>query len=721
MYTAILLIVFTTLLLSGCSNNSETHDMYISDILFNSKRGDLVSLTITPDSEVYAASWENGIARYNSDGDLLEVYHNTEFIYGITYNDGLLYGFNSLNMNIMEYDLEKKSMRVVYAGIEADNIRSIEVSDGYIFLIVIPSFSDVIYEMTGDGFQSYNEQFLRIDISSGEMVELTDIKNPMVLYKNSSGQLYLYAYTNNQYVLYRYNPKNAKSEKISEMDDVGYIFYFAYEHDAFVFFSNGIKAKQMPNGIVYNVARVAPLTSAGCFSFYQGNFVFLQQYESVFTESGSHDCCEEDHNHPPLPTTSIQTIRLAQDYVFMVDSINLSNLQSNQGTLHISAAYHNQVISTEHMFEQSGIMAVYIDQPVSNWDEYQGFLTSIMAGDSSIDIYILHYNDETTQAMRNIGYYVPLTDSEPIQSYFNQCFDWVRDIATVPGGDIWMLPVQFEIPVLWYIPENFERFNLTFADVVSFDGYYSTVERLNRENGSYHHFLHTDFYDWVSQYEMTYCDYENGVVKIDTPVFFRLFERLWTGWHRYEGVGGNLPWHPVLQFFNQIDWDWGTFITDVPQPRYNTEHVVFKLEYLSRHFDGLQTGIADWRALPIPRVTSNVETNYMYCSIAIINPHSTNRDLAMAFLEAAAKDMVSAVDHPIFIYNNTSMYEGKYDMTLPVYMDLLDLFSNGSVIATGFLGKGEYNTIVEEFQAQRITLTEALSELQRKAEFWLNE
>ena len=59
-----------------------------------------------------------------------------------------------------------------------------------------------------------------------------------------------------------------------------------------------------------------------------------------------------------------------------------------------------------------------------------------MAGDDSMGIYILGAERFETKALKEQGRYVSLSESAPIQTYLDSCFDWVGESARTSDGDI---------------------------------------------------------------------------------------------------------------------------------------------------------------------------------------------------------------------------------------------------------------------------------------------
>jgi len=728
-------VVLALLFLSACRDNNGNKDsgsfgIDLDNIFFRSKVDNLVSFTITPDAEVFGATFSGGIARYSHTGDLIEAYPGTEYIFGLNYSHGLIYGYHYINKNILEFNPNNGEIRTIYTNLVFDDVCCLAVIGDYLVMIIIPSFSYLSFDVMEGDFMDFGKQFIAITISSGELTELPGIKHPMCFYKSSTGELYVYARLENQYILFNYDVGGQTATCEAVMDDVGYLYGFAYEHNSFVYYYMGIHAKKMSERMFYSVANIEPFAYGGnYFSYYNGNLVILEQHSELINVpvSNGHECDDSGNlcYHVPDALTSIQTLRIGPEFVIHISigsgiGQNGGVVVEDRGNIVISAAQWEQFFSIPSIRARTGVTGIYTNQPTSSWDAYTEFLTSIIAGDDSIDIYILTMNESITRALRDQGGYVPLTGSGTIQAYLDSCFDWVREAATTPGGDIWMLPLNYDALMMWYVPEGFERFNISPADVSTFDGYLQVLERLNREKGDFETFstfLQGVEYYWFTQYEMTYNDYDNGIVDFDTDVFRRYFKNMWAGWDIEGDPNNKSTHHPVMQFDQLEWWNWNPLEHPI-QPDYDLERVIFKTEMYSFKLDS-GFNLEDWRVLPLPRVSENVQHNYFNFTYALVNPFSNNKELAIEFLEAAARDMLSTITRPAFVLKELSAYEGYFDMSLPVFMDLHSIFNNGAVIENIF--PDGYMSIVADYQKGKLSLQESVDEIQRRVMFWASE
>ena len=676
-----------------------------SEIFFKTPENavNFVSLAVGENADVYAATYEGTVSRYTPEGELVREYPGTEFFCALQYTDGFLYGFNANTKDIVRLDPESGELQVLYAELDAVQLSAMAVVGSRMYLIAVPPFGNSTFDTTEDYYTNYGEKFFVLDMESGELAEITKITHPMTLYGNSKGALYVYAHPEDSYILYQYDMKTQMPVEIANMDDVGYLFSFACEGDSFVYLSatGGVNAKKMPDGLVYNVADILPVTYNGiCFAYHKGNFIFLELNET-----------NKDENNMQLKTI-IHTLSLSSEYVTLLDHTTPCEIEP-LGNITISVLGSNIYFNEKNLYENSGIKAVFVEQP-QDLDKLQEFYTSLMAGDETVDIYVLGAGLPAVNTLMKQKGYEPLNDSKTIRTYIENAFDWVGENMTAPNGDIWMFPLYYRMEALWFVPENFELYDLTATDVATFDSYYKTVEKLNTIH-SEHKVFARDFssaeYNWVVQYESIYNDYDSRKINFTTDIFRNFFDKIWTGWSLTKG-----ELHPILEKNTQLDIH---INSSSVFPEYDAETVVFSLMNIRDQLTHVQN-IEKWRALPLPRITSEVTSNIADSYCAVVNPYSKNKELAIAYLEAAAEDVLSSMKQPNFTLKDLSSYEGYYDMTIPVYHDIYELFKNGGTYSI-CLPHRERMNIIYEYQHGNLTLDEAIAEIQRKAEFMAGE
>lgn len=709
--------VMTTSTIPSDNKETESESPQVSEVSYRSKNRELLSIAVSPEGKMYASTIKDGIICYSLEGDVLEKYPDTEKIAGLCYSNGLIYGFERDTNNIMELNPETKEVRLVSDGYPNGNIKSITVNDGKVLLLYMPFAEEgqesAPPEVAADGYINQQEAIYIIDIESGEMSEL-GIENAIAFYTGSDEKLYVYTRpAENRYVLCSYDVASGSLAEIAEMNDIGYIYNFAYEQDNFISASSlGIRVKRMSDEVVYISASVIPYSFGGpSYSYYDGHLLFLESRETSRPKVID--------GFPYFPTH----LRVLSFDAEMIELVR-ENTEGGRGEVVISAVPYNQVIDTDKMLDISDISGKYVS-PASGQEEYQAFLESVLSGDDTTDIYMFNLVDDISQKIQDQSAYVPLSDSEPINTYLNQCFDWVGESAKNAQGEIWMLPVSFDASALWLVPQNFDRFGLTPDRVDTFDKYLQTIQWLNREKGdltTHATVISALNSDWQFQYEMTHNDYTNGIVNFNTDEYRRFLDGMWTGWRRNDAPELDTSRHPILQ------QDLGAqALEPAPEgvdasmysPDYDISRVIFKLESIAYQMEKGSLGIGHWRVLPLPRISQDVKNNYFVCSYAMINPHSKNQELAKEYLETLAQNMLEVVANPVFVQEDTSVYADYYDMNIPVFQDLYNLYLNGAVFRN-VCNLGETYLKIDDYQNGDLTLDDLVGEIQGRAEAWMN-
>ena len=736
------LLIITALIasfLAGCTGGNDVSDytgpIFTSEYAFR-------SFAITPDTEVYGLSPGQPVGKYTSDGELLDTYPGTEGFNNLCYSDGFLYALDWLK--VVKIDVNSKTIRSVaeLSGV----VRSMAVSGGSIYIITVADLGDADFTQIGsDGYIDYHEKFIEIDIESGEITERTEVKRPIAQYLASDGTLYIYSRPDNDYVLYSLNTKTKKLKKAADMNGTGYTTAFVREGNFFVFASgSGLSSKNMKNKKISVCVNGAMLPPGYDMVYHNGNIVFA-------------DTSPQDGEN------AFRNVFLGKNSAKPLDGKGMTMEYKGEITV-FTSSYES--FNTEALLRLTGINAVYDNSMRQGEDVYNAFLTSILAGDPDIDIYILNGSMDVTRGAVKTGYYVPLNDSAPIQGYFDRCFDWVGESAKATNGDTWALPVYYSMYALFYIPENMERFGVDPRDLTYLNGYIETLNRINPIKAEYFtvdDFLDRAFPKYLMQYD-SFCR-DSGNYDYSTPLYRGMFETLFSGcryflytfeMNQYEG---GLPlYHPIIQdnyhyesvYRNVLgDWDfWDPERTIFAVESADTiggigkfnETVLYYTENPDQYHGSLDKmpplrNLRGWRAQPAPRLSEDIKYNYAETSYAFVNPYSKNKEFAVEYLEAAADKMLAAVTHdnparapfgriPIFTLKDLSAYQGYYDMSIPLFMDIYEIYKDG---ATGELAFPMETTMdlfkpyFADYQDGKITLDEAIAARQREVDMWLYE
>lgn len=373
----------------------------------------------------------------------------------------------------------------------------------------------------------------------------------------------------------------------------------------------------------------------------------------------------------------------------------------------------NMVLNTVAIEDASGLKT----KMMRNQKRPEEFLLEIMAGNPEVDIYVLSSANKVAQAMKEKGIYVPLNDSDVIKEYKEACFPYIAEEMVTESGDIWMLPCRVSATCIWYVEENMEKFGIGTEELQTLDSFYALSKEMKEKLAGTEYRCYVESpsnfgHAMENQYDTFYCDFKNGVVNYKTEEFRAFFKEQWSDWIIYSPE----PVHPFM-VDTQVDDKSINMIWE--HPRFSTERVVYKWTWPSAHLEyGAWEG---WRVSPEPRFSETIEGNCVDMVGLIVNPYSEQKDLAVAYLEAIAENPVgtsAGISNFPFLFEDMSLYEERYDITLPAVQDMYQLFKDGYLSGVSYPYP---DTFVLEYQEGRLTLEETLEKMERDTEMWLNE
>ena len=122
----------------------------------------------------------------------------------------------------------------------------------------------------------------------------------------------------------------------------------------------------------------------------------------------------------------------------------------------------------------------------------------------------------------------------------------------------------------------------------------------------------------------------------------------------------------------------------------------------------------------MPRLSEDVPATYVEAEFAIINPYSQNKEAALSVLEDIAENYMSVRGGQAkysFLLEDKAAYSDDYHPDSQVFADFYDIAKEGFVF-TYEIGSA---SIREDFSKGLISAEEALEELQRQVDIYLNE
>jgi hypothetical protein len=717
-----ILLIISLLIISSCGksdNNGISEDWNFESLRLGEVEADeMFSLdgenvrwfTLSDNGDVIAVTENHSLARFNRNGDLIEKYDNAGVLSNLYYSNNKIYAYDVLLENLIAYDLETKTQISISEKFDFNiiEIKDLIALDDMVLVLLVPVHSCDDCENHFDwgrvdenGYTDFGELLYKIDLSTGKVSNL-EIHNIISIYRNTMGNIFYYAYKDNNFNLYHYDITTGQNRIVSNMNDVGYLFAFIYEGNNFTYINSELSLlnKNISEQTIDLLESNVFTASGSNVWFYAGHMVYLQL--SIFVNGSN--------------SNDVTSIYIGYLYQTEDSIVNDGGISSKTERLTISAWQHYPVINTSFLRSITGISGIIQNPPLDS----MVFLTEIMAGNENVDIYIINSGGYVTNKLIEMGFYVPLNESEIIYNYVNNSFDYILDYSK-NTGEIWGIPLSSDASAIIYVPENFNKFELTYDNVKLWEDYIITLENLKITGEVLHAFGNSAeilFFDLYFQYGFTYNDFQNKYVNFRTDIFRNLFSLL-DGYRLFEGEN-----HPLFKqnfdfrFMRENGID--GFYSNYP------EHVIFKSDRISNFLNPYEPNIegyslSDWRVFPSPRISENVEKNDVLVYYVVINPNSRNIDAAKTYLEAIAENPHNAIQSEVqnFTQRDISFYEGTYDISLSVFQDIFNLFKNGIIVFNP--NHNLSNQFVDDYQRGRRTLEETIDMLQREYEMALNE
>ena len=255
-------------------------------------------------------------------------------------------------------------------------------------------------ELIGDiGFE-YDGTLLYSYTLGSDKAERVEVEYPVSIAENVSGELCVYAVDENG----TYFTAGIHGKKV--YNDLGKIVGFGFTgENSFVFYSS-----EKPFSL--NIGRT--------------------DSDSIFAELAEN--------------TAAYRIKVRGGYVFYVNSftgklerINCSAFDKQNEII--------RFLSPEYTFNKPfgiGYMTDYKEL------DNNSFSLAVLSRDSSFDIFMVDSYDGFSSNIRDKGSFYPLNDVPNVSEYLDKCFPFIKDAATDSDGNIWMLPISINIPLILF-------------------------------------------------------------------------------------------------------------------------------------------------------------------------------------------------------------------------------------------------------------------------------
>ncbi len=601
------------------------------------------------------------ICEYNAEGECVKEYPLKEKdIYSISYLNGILYYINSGQLYTM--DLETGTSEAIYT-FDGDRFffgRMVALEDSLYILRkeqYKEEWADVRFE-DEDGYTYEGEELLCFHLSTGEM-EALDISNIKQINKKSNGELLIYAY-----------------------DEEGGFYFTVYHTDGTLEEKRytGIKF-----GTVNDIAYDEDFDRIVCNDF---TGIFLTKLDDLSGKAYAYEnisigyntlTCVEGFTYDLFTIERKDFLVRLQNRLLVRDTPTLKGYTLNS---FYNPKRYGYPIDCEKVTEEEMAMA-------------------LLAGDSDYDFLILDSDWQIARNIQRLGAYYPLNSLNGLNALLEDSHSYVREAATVKNGDLWMLPLNVECPILFYNENLIKEYGITLEHLSTYTELIERTIKLPNDGSilySLLYYLMTS--DITNQYLGNYA-IENNRADFHKDIF-RTYLDIMRKFDEKEDRGDILFNTRSLYPYTTMDKEYytnmlfamerSTIADGGPGFRYD------KYEFI--------------HALPAPSLLEKEKfKNQAMVRLIVINPNSEKLKSVLEYMnevcEGIRKDEYS-------LMLKTNDFSDK-----PLWQEMQAILADAEIYF-----KYPYEIIVDEMNAYRKkgqSYEDTINEMERKMNMYLNE
>lgn len=347
-----------------------------------------------------------------------------------------------------------------------------------------------------------------------------------------------------------------------------------------------------------------------------------------------------------------------------------------------------RIISSQYFTEQTFSAGSEIQM---NQLSGEGFALTVLSLDKSYDAAMIGSDQGIANDIKEKGSFYPLNDVPGVSEYLDRCFPYIKEAVTDSEGNICMLPIAVEIPLVAYNEKNCAENG--FALSKELEPFIQAVKQASAVS---------EYYDcgsyWLTQTQLIGYLSENQ--SFDTEKF-RSLALLLKERCSEEIFKSNFELYSALMT-----------VQSGAEDRYYRaiyEKTLFT-QLLYRFQQTALINDENLRAAPMP--LSGKGKSVAVCTFLCVNPYSDRLSETLGFIENTAESMSSRRNSCMLA--DLSTYENT-----PFARDLYSIYENGEICFQ--IPSEIYADDFERYCADEITLDAFIAEGDRKLSAYLNE
>lgn len=328
-------------------------------------------------------------------------------------------------------------------------------------------------------------------------------------------------------------------------------------------------------------------------------------------------------------------------------------------------------------------------QMIAESQTSEKYALKVLAQDKDFDLYLLNTRKDFAYNLKKNGAFYALNEVEGVQEYLDACFPYMSKLAYNEDGDIWMIPVSVDIPVIVYNKEFCSEHGIDYADM-DFMELLEFVEQCMIEEpekisiglGNLWEQLHTQYLETEDSF--------------DTQIFRTYISRLKEMTPLYEN------WSYQLVYGDSIANDMPTeFYLD-----YNYTDSLLKI--LAKR----ESAVAAYGVAACPKISEEIG-NVGSLTILAVNPNSSNLEETLEYITAYCNYMLTSKNS--FLLAEKS----SYDMDNSFIMERYQVVADGTIEFR--LDSELYEDVFIDYIDGMIGLEDAIAEADRRVKIYKEE
>ncbi len=320
--------------------------------------------------------------------------------------------------------------------------------------------------------------------------------------------------------------------------------------------------------------------------------------------------------------------------------------------------------------------------------DMETFSLKVLARDSDFDLYLLNSRYQNSYNIRKNGAFYALNEVAGVQEYLDACFPNLKEVAINEEGDIWMLPIRLDMPLLLYDKVYCEAQGVDFS-TMDYQEFLAFTERAEQEDVG--KILNVKI---VSEFFGQYFYSEDS---FDTEVFQRHAKQFKS---LYDALGENMDY--IVSKENAFEI----------LPEFFYDYVPFQ-NFLFDYASSIETAEASERVgvMDVPKIAEGIP-NLGTVTFFAVNPQSENLEATLAYISILCRYLMT-------LENSFLLADATTYIDTPFIQECYDLYATGEIYFA--MEEVVYQEAFNDYLEGEITLEEMVKEAERRLEIYLKE